>query len=437
MIGFLIDVGIFSNLFYTGYVLFDKPFEFYASYLPIIILFPVFIIRYKFFAPSLYIILPLLIFGVFNIFIENDTLPRFLKIFINICVNLVFYQYVLQYYNYDIKLIFKKYMSISFVVCALGLFQLVSFWFSFEPGYKLSLIFPVTKWGFNLGGLGIRINSLFSEPSALGIAIAPAFFISLYQMFSRTTDFLSLKKCLVIIICYCLSFSSLAFLGIFFSIILLAINFGAVRYFLLAVPLSIFLFFVTYNNASEFKARVDGINELFFNNILDESTVGETKQGKAMRVKKFLTKVHGSSFVFYNNYNIAKQNFYKNPIFGTGLGSHEFAYNKYTLNKIIGGIYEFNTGDANSLLLRTVSEVGLFGVIFIILFAFKYFVSHDLNLKEINDYWLLGNALLVLILLTYIRQGNYTYNGFFMYCWMYYYNSKNYHEYTEVLSTKK
>lgn len=436
MIGFLIDVGIFSNLFYTGYVLFDSPFEFYISYLPIILLLPVFIIKYKFYAPSLYIIIPLLVFGLFNIFIGNNTTPRFLKIFLNISVNLVFYQYVMQYYSYDIKLIFRKYLYISFLMCALGLFQLASYWVGFLQGYKLSLIFPLTKWGFNLGGLGIRINSLFSEPSALGIAIAPAFFISIYQLFSRTNEFISLKKCLVIVICYCLSFSSLAFLGIFTSIILLALNFGAIRYFLIALPLSAFLFFVAYNNAEEFKARVDGMNELFVNNILDENTLGESKRGKIKRIRNFLSRVHGSSFVFFNNYTVAKQNFIKNPIFGTGLGSHEFAYDKYSLNKIIGGIYEFNTGDANSLFLRTVSEVGLMGTIFIILFAFKYFVSHDLNQREIDDYWLIGNALLVLILLTYIRQGNYTYNGFFMYCWMYFYNSKNYNEYSESLTTK-
>ena len=160
MIGFLIDVGIFSNLFYTGYVLFDSPFEFYISYLPIILLLPVFIIKYKFYAPSLYIIIPLLVFGLFNIFIGNNTSPRFLKIFLNISVNLVFYQYVMQYYNYDIKLIFRKYLYISFLMCALGLFQLASYWVGFLQGYKLSLIFPLTKWGLNLGGLGIRINSL-------------------------------------------------------------------------------------------------------------------------------------------------------------------------------------------------------------------------------------------------------------------------------------
>ncbi len=436
MIGFLIDVGIFSNLFYTGFVFFKEPFEFYFSYIPLLILLPIFIIKYKFFAPSLYILIPLLIVGAFNVLIDNNTLPKFLKIYLNLTVNLIFYQYVLQYYNYDVKLIFKKYINISFIICCIGLFQLFSYWIGFTYGYDFTLLLKLNKWGLNQGGLGIRINSLFSEPSSLGIAIAPAFFVSVYQLLTRTNDFISLKRCLVIVTCYCLSFSSLAFLGIFLSIILITLNFGAVRYFLFAIPLSVFLFFVAYNNATEFKVRVDGIKELFIDNILDEAKAGENKRTKIKRIQSFLKRVHGSSFVFYNNYYIAKQNFVKNPLFGTGIGSHEFAYDKYTLNKLIGGIYEFNTGDANSLFLRTISEVGLFGALFLILFVFKYFVSHDLTGGEENTYWLISNALLVLILLTYLRQGNYTYNGFFFYGWMYFYNSSNYKNYTESLSAK-
>jgi hypothetical protein len=426
MIGFLIDVGIFLNLFFTGYILTKNPFEFYLSYIPILLLLPIFIIKFKFYTPSLYILIPLLVVGIFNISIDNNTMPRFLKIYINIAINLVFYQYVLQYYNFDVKAIFKKYLSVSFIISIIGILQLISFWVGFKAGYDMRVFFSLNKWGLNYGGLGIRINSFFSEPSSLGIAIAPAFFISLYQLITRTNEFLSLKRCIVIIICYSLSFSSLAFFGIFLTIILITLNFGAIRYFLFAIPLSIFLFFVAYNNANEFKVRIDGVKELFIDNILDEAKTVETRIARIKRIRNFLSRVHGSSFVFYNNYYVAKQNFIKNPVFGTGLGSHEFAYDKYALNKLIGGIYEFNTGDANSLFLRTISEVGLFGAIFLVLFIFKYYVSHDLGGRENNDYWLISNALLVLIILTYVRQGNYTYNGFFLYCWMYFYNRYNY-----------
>ena len=131
-----------------------------------------------------------------------------------------------------------------------------------------------------------------------------------------------------------------------------------------------FLFFIAYNNTKEFKERVDGINELFFENILDNDiSKTETKSGKVKRIRNFLKRVHGSSFVFYNNYNAAKQNFKENPLFGTGLGSHEFAYEKYNLSEKIGGIYQFNTTDANSMFLRVVSEAGLIGILFLILFV--------------------------------------------------------------------
>ncbi len=431
MVGVLIDIGIFLNLFYTGLVFFKQPFEFYFSYIPILILLPIFIIKYKFYAPSLYILIPLLVVGIFNVFIDNNTMSKFIKIYANLAVSIVFYQYVMQYYNFDVKLIFRKYINVSFFVCVLGLIQLLCYWISFYPGYYLPSFLPLNKWGLSIGGLGVRINSLFSEPSSLGIAIAPAFFVSIFQLLTRTNEYLSLKKCILIVICYCLSFSSLAFLGIFLTVVFLTLNFGAIRYFLFAIPISVFLFFVAYNNAKEFKARVDGVKELFIDNILDERRVGETGKAKRKRIQNFLLRVHGSSFVFYNNYFIAKQNFLKNPLFGTGLGSHEFAYDKYTLNKIIGGIYEFNTGDANSLFLRTTSEVGLFGAVFLILFVFKYYVSFNLTGNEDDDYWIISNGLLVLILLTYLRQGNYTYNGFIFYCWLYFYNSVNYNKYTE------
>ncbi|MDX2171826.1 MAG: hypothetical protein SFY56_01820 [Bacteroidota bacterium] len=365
-------------------------------------------------------------------------MAKFLKIYLNVAISLVFYQYVMQYYEFDVKKIFKMYLNVSFFVCVLGLFQLVSYLVGFVYGYDFRILFPINKWGLSLGGLGVRINSVFSEPSYLGAYIAPAFFIAIYQVITRTSNFMSIKKSLVIIVCYLLSASSVGYLGVFLCVILLTLNYGAVRYFLIAIPLVVILFITAYNNTEEFKVRVDGINELFFQDIMDEKVYqGETSFGRLRRIKDFLKRVHGSSFVLYNNYNAAKQNFIENPFFGTGLGSHEFAFEKYNLASKIGNIYEFNVTDANSMFLRTVSEVGLIGVVFLIFFVIKFFVSRDLNMREIDDYWLISNALLVLILLQYARQGNYTYNGFFLYCWMYYYNKVAYSKYAETLNSGK
>jgi len=427
MLALIIDVGIFLNLFFTGIVFFKEPFEFYISYIPIIILLPIFILKFKFHPANLYILIPLLIVGIFNIIVQNNTFANFLKIFVNIAVSLIFYQYVIQYYEFDIKRIFKIYMKWAFVVCLMGLFQLASFIVGFKLGYDWSITLFMNKWQYFEGGLGLRINSSFSEPSYFGAAMGPALFVSIYSLIKNYTEFITKKQALVIIISVLLSFSSVAFIGLFFIILLLSLNFGAIRYFLIAIPIIFILFFIGYNNAPEFNSRINGLNELFVEGILDNRDhVGEAKFARRKRIQNFLLKVHGSSFVLYNNYHVTKKNLQENPLFGTGLGSHEFAFKKYNLNAEIGNIYNFNTGDANSMFLRTVSEAGILGGIFLILFVFKYFISRDLSGGEIDNYWVISNALLVIIFLQFVRQGNYTFNGFFLYGWMYYYNKQNY-----------
>jgi hypothetical protein len=233
---------------------------------------------------------------------------------------------------------------------------------------------------------------------------------------------------------YVCTFSSLAYLGIFITIVLLAINYGLVRYLFIAIPVTIMLFSIAYSNVTEFKARVDGMRALFVDDILNKDVPeNEVYAVKVQRIRRILSKVHGSSFVLYNNYYIATENFKNNPLFGSGLGSHEFAFEKYNLNYLLGDIYKFNTADANSMFLRVLSELGLMGVIFVFLFVSKFYVSKNLIYEEDETYWVISNALLVLIIIQLIRQGNYTFTGFFFYAWMYYFNSALYKGYREKL----
>lgn len=435
-----IDIAIFSNLFFNAHVFFKEPFELYLTYLPIIGLLPFFFLRFAFPKELLYILIPLVIAGLLNVVLENDTFRNFFKIFANIAINIVFYRYVVEYYEYDVKRMFTMYMKGAFFVSCLGLVQLVSKLIGFTPGYDWRVIYPLNKWGANPGGLGVRINSTFSEPSGFGQGIAPAFFISLYNLIWRKEYFLERRKGVFIMIAYVLSFSSIAYLGVFLSIILLAVNFGLVRYLVIAIPVSVLLFNIAYNNAEEFRVRMDGLNALFVKDILNKGVPErESRVAKITRIRGILKQIHGSSFVLYNNYHIALENFKNNPLFGSGLGSHEFAFDKYNLNNIIGGMFDFNTSDANSMLLRVISELGIMGVIFVFLFIQRYYVSKNLLEKEDDHYWLIANALLVIILCQLFRQGNYTFTGFFLYGWMYYYNAVHYAEYrkNEIYLAKK
>ncbi|MCA0430633.1 MAG: hypothetical protein LCH32_09040 [Bacteroidetes bacterium] len=427
MLELLIDIGIYSNFFSSGAILFTKPFEFYYSYAPLIILLAIFSVKFPFYTPNLYLLIPLLIFGVFNVAIGNNNINNFLKIFLNITINLIFYQYVMHYYNYDVKLMIKKYLTAVFLISCLGLFQYFSHIVGFEPGVNFKIWLTLDKWNHSIGGFGLRINSLHAEPSYLGTIHAPAAFICLYKLIKPNLDFIDMRRAIIILICYVLSSSSLAFLGLFLAIILISFNFGAIKYFLATVPLVIFIAIYTYNNSKDFKMRVDGLNKTFVEGLLDEDNskpMGQTaKREKAIRL---IRSIHGSSFVLYNNYYVAMKNLENNYLFGSGLGSHEIAYAKYNLTAKLGGVYKFNAADANSTFLRTLSEAGLVGVLFLLYFMFKFYISKPRLGDDLNqDYWIISNALFIVIFLQYLRQGNYTLGGFFFFCWMYYYNYKN------------
>ena len=83
--------------------------------------------------------------------------------------------------------------------------------------------------------------------------------------------------------------------------------------------------------------------------------------------------------------------------------------------------FAFNKQDANSMFVRLMSETGIFGIGFILLFIFRFYIRKQ-EVKELNEHRIISQALLVIILLTLLRQGNYLLNGFPLIMLMYYYN---------------
>jgi hypothetical protein len=135
---------------------------------------------------------------------------------------------------------------------------------------------------------------------------------------------------------------------------------------------------VLHNNIPEFRSRVD------------------SAMGIWVEEDFSLENVNTSSFVLYNNYHIAMENFKANPIAGSGIGSHSLAFDKYSLTLRSGILdIEFNKSDANSMFLRLLSETGLIGILFIFIFIFKYFVNRSRSHPE-SRHWIVGNAVLVI-----------------------------------------
>ncbi len=405
----LVILFIYLSIFINSYVFFKEPFEFYVGYIIFILLLPGFIIRYGFNGNLFFIFFTLLVTGIFNVFFGNNTTNLFFKVYLGLFMSYFFYYYIVLDFNYDVEKLFRWYLVGCYIAALIGIVQFISFKIGFGPGYNYRWVF--NKWGLSPGGLfGIRVNSVFAEPTYLGAVLSAAFFVSLYNLFRRETYGISRFQSIVIIVVYLLSFSSLGQTGIFLSVLFLAINFGMLRYVVVVVPVIIILFNVLYKNVIDFRDRLDGLIVLF--------SGGEFRLGKT----------HGSSFILYNNYHVALENFKTNFVFGTGVGSHPVAFEKFSIAKDIK-VYGFssNSADANSMLLRLISETGIFGVLIFLFVIIKYYVKR--NPVDDTYHWLISNAILVMILLNLFRQGHYFLNGFPFFMVIYIFNSVLYKNY--------
>lgn len=404
-----IIIGIYATIFVNSYIFFSVPFEFYLGYFVYLLLFPRLIRNYGINKNLFFIFFVLLVVGLFNVYAGNNSFGQFLKVFIGLFLAYLFYYCVIIDFKFNVKQLFKWYLIGSYIVCLIGLFQFISYQIGFTPGYYLFFVF--NKWRVIYGGnFGIRVNSVFSEPTYLAATISSAFFVSVYNLFSKQKFCLTNFQSFIIILVYFMSFSGLGQVGVFLTLIFMGISFGLIRYIIVLIPVVFISFNFLYNNVNEFKSRYDGTVSLFSG---EDFVLGKT---------------HGSSYILYNNYTVALKNFAENPIFGGGLGSHVTAFDKYSLAKnfLVAG-FDNNGQDASSMLLRLMSETGLFGLSVFFYIIFKGYVKRDEN--YLSYHWLISNAILIMILLNLFRQGHYFLNGFPFFVILYYYNSVSYKNY--------
>lgn len=405
-INFLIFLGIYITIFVNSLVLFKDPLDFYIGYLIMILLLPVFFFRYKLPTTILLVFTILLLVGVWNIIGGKADPADFIKVFAGTFMSYLFYYYVFQEYNHNVRKLFEYYLYGCYIVSIIGLIQFVSYKIGFVSGYNFKWI--LNKWGYVEGGnFGIRVNSIFGEPSQAAEVLSTAVFVAFYDLFQKEPFyFKDKKKALLIIGIFIMTVSSTGYIAFFLTLLLLFINFGLIRYLLIAIPVLYGFFLVIYNYIPEFKERYDSQVRVY--------TTGDFAIGKD----------HGSTIIQYNNFHVASENMKENTLFGTGLGSHPTAFEKYSLTKHIEVHgFDLNSKDANSMLYRLMSETGLFGLGIMLFIILRFYVSrYRENNDHENPYWLISNAILVMIAVKLVRQGHYFLNGFPFFIIMYYYS---------------
>jgi hypothetical protein len=405
---FVFVLILFTSIFSSSYILFKFPFEFYFHYLLVIPLLPILVVKNG--IPKFYIIIftYLGFVGIINVINHNNLLFTFIKVYGGLLVIAYFFYGLISQYNFNLKLIFYWYCKLCYVLSFIGIIQITSYLLNFKLGYDYSFLF--NKWRVISGGLiGIRVNSILAEPSQFGIVIAPATYISVKNLISKKNIIFNKYQSLMVIINVILTASTIAYAGLLFCILLSTKTFR-LRYLGFGLIISVVLFFISYNYVNEFKLRVDAAKGLWID-------------------KNFgIKNTNNSSFVLYNNLNIAFESLSNHPFLGTGLGSHESAFKKYSLTKtMLNYNFEFNIKDGNSLFVRLCTETGLIGLIFvfyILIYGFIY--KTNMSDSEENTHELISHSLFIILVLTLLRQGNYMLNGLPLIFFVYYYNGKNY-----------
>jgi hypothetical protein len=401
---------IYVSIFLWSKTLFTSPFEFYVGYFVYILLFPVFILRHSFPRVFVYAFTLLFLHGWYHVVAGNNTWAYFIKIYFGVALSYLFYNYVIIESEFRVQKLFELYLKGVYIVCIIALIQFVSYRLHIVPGYDYTFI--LNKWGYIPGGtFGIRLNSIFMEPTHFATFCSSGVFVCVYSLFIKPFYY-SRLQCFIIIGAFLLSFSGMGYWGILIVLALLAINFGFIKSTVLGLPFIIVSYFYLYNNVAEFRDRIDGLTEVY-----------ETQEYE-------VGKTHGSAINLYDNYIVAKKNFSEHWL-GTSLGSHPIAFDKYSMAKKIKiAGFANNAKDANSMMLRLLSETGIIGIVAALFLIINFFVVRRPNATGLDEtYWIISSSLLVMIVLNLLRQGHYFLFGFPFFVLLYVYNCLNYRTY--------
>lgn len=245
-----------------------------------------------------------------------------------------------------------------------------------------------------------RSSGFFTEPAVCALVLAPVMFIGIYFFIGKNRNqcskLTSRFKSIIFILGFICTFSSSGYIGAAFTFVFIWLEYrhGLKQIFILVLIIAAAV--TAYEMVADFRLRVDETIMLFLS---DDSN----------RIANL------SSQTLYLNYKIALQNFAGTFGFGGGLGSHQVAYEKYV------GLFDtfriqllLNQQDANSLLWRLLSEIGVSGLAGVVFFLYSFRTRSKMSYDGI-----LSRMCLMYFCLRLLRYGHYFNMGFFFFVVIY------------------
>ncbi len=379
-------------LFRYTFLLFPGPLG-YGPFIAFYLLLPIFFLKYRVPFREIAWVVFVLIVGASGAITGDIPTGVYIKVAGSIILPYVFYAYVWRHFEYDVERLFTIYLKGAYVISIIGLLLFID---SFLGNNLLHFLQSFIYIDIVDASFGIRLASLLGEPTYFANIVLPAGVVAMMRLVVKKNvgigiNYMTKRKAVVFTISLLLTYSAIAFLGLLLGGILLLLRHGAIRY-AIVIPLILVIARIIIFQVPELEERYQGVLSV---------SSEKTQTGE----------FHGSSFILFNHAYITWMNLNENPLFGTGLGTHFLATDKFSLGNE-GVEYHYrtqNAQDASSMLLRILSELGIFGGILVFIFLRRNFIP---RVPDDPVLWLISTAIFVTIVMQLLRQGNYILNGF-------------------------
>lgn len=324
----------------------------------------------KFSPNHLFILGFLLVHGLLGVLLIKYPATSLISQLVGIGYVSTYFYLLLKYF--DIRKLFLTYVKVSLVMSIIGIIMYYS---------------NISLWDEE------RLHGLLNEPSRFVILILPAFY---YYLKTKQT-----WKWIIIGFSLVMAQSSLGYIGLGLMILLPNLKLKYLKNLAYAIPiLVLFVWFLSKNE--NFQLR--------YQETVESLDIFESK--------KFIEKPNMSTYALLANSYVAFNNFIDHPL-GTGLGSFKFRHDVYIQDLTIPrhieklDLIDLNRDDANSLFLRMLSDLGVFGLLLIGLFTILAINAF----RREGTAAIIAQAMVVYLILKLLRQGHYFSHEFFYFFW--------------------
>lgn len=330
------------------------------------------------------------------VMLDTDTFVLFLQQFISICITAAYWFTFINENNMTEYLYLYKQLAIF--TAFVSIFQ---YFMSLIGIAKLATMsWLITDQSRTPVG---RSAAFLNEPSYCALVLFPLVFIGIYQFLGHYKAALTIRlkvwELIVVFAGFLFTGSSTGFFGVIVAIIVIILEYGISYKQLLILLIAVICLGTVYSKVSFINKRLNDTISLV--------------DGKGN-----LGSVNLSTQSLIVNKNIAIDSFKATHGLGGGMGSHPISYDQF-VGQYGPNIALQNNFDANSLMLRIISELGVVGILLLMALLYYYRFRRNNNPK-VATYKIISRMCLCYICMRLFRFGHYFDCGLYMFIAMYY-----------------